>query len=468
VIVVKFGGTSLAGTERMRAAARIVAAHGRDRSVVCVVSAMAGVTDALLRVTTATTSGTTAWRPLLTELRTRHFDTLTTLTTDATVSGMTSRFEALWSELEEDLVQLQAAAVTPGAAYEHAVAAFSAWGERLSVLLFAAALVGQGVAAGADDRAPVVLVERPPLSPGAASGLDVARERLAPSVAATRRLLAPRLGNLDRAERVLVLPGYLARTEAGDVTTLGRNGSDWSAALIAAALHAESVYIYSDVCGVHRADPHVVPEADPLPALTYADAAEVAALGARVLHPDALRPLAAARIPLHLRSSFTPEAPGTDIGSREFVRARVGASEAWVVVARPLTPERPLYGMLTDDREALVEVVGHYLRHKEMPAREDDLLRPEALTPAVPDAPPPGDGPVSGALALLSGTPRPLGLALSGTGVSVAVPAAEAAATQRRLYAALARARGPVRAPSRSLPARLGRVGTSAQRRRSS
>ena len=110
-----------------------------------------------------------------------------------------------------------------------------------------------------------------------------------------------------------VLPGYIARDAAGRPTTLGRNGSDHSAAVVAAALGAQALYIYSDVAGVYSADPRIVADAQLLPCLSYSEAAAIAAAGAKVLHPRAVEPLARLGIPLYLRSSLTPAAPGTDI-----------------------------------------------------------------------------------------------------------------------------------------------------------
>lgn len=452
MIVVKFGGTSLAGTERMRAAARIVAAHRRDTSVVCVVSAMAGVTDMLLRTAQMATSetaqttemtGNMTWRQMMTELRSRHMETLTGITapmaTVATTTTFTSRFDALWSRLEADLSALaESAGAHSEAARAHAVAAFSGWGERLSVALFTAALLAEGVNAEPFDGEPVVM-ERRDDAEEAAGDADVAWEQFAPSVAATRGAIAQRVRISLEAGKVMVLPGYIGRTRDGLVTTLGRNGSDASAATVAAALGAEAMYLYSDVPGVLRADPRVVPTAELLPALTYADAAEIAADGAKVIHPATVRPLAAAGIPLRLRSSFDPDAPGTDIGTEALIRAARQEREAWVVAARPLSPASPLFYRPFEWRPGLVEIVAVFLRHADLAADEDDWLRGEPPD-AVRGVHQPPNGPFSGALELLTGEPRPVGLALTQRRLSVAMPAEESAATQRRLYNVLMRA----------------------------
>ena len=482
MIVVKFGGTSLAGTERMRAAARIVAAQRRDTSVVCVVSAMAGVTDTLLRITEQVTTGTitgtitgiTTGATLLTDLRTRHQHVLTALTTTASIpeiTSITSRFEALWSALEADLERLRALPAEPADVRAHAVAAFSGWGERLSVLLFSAALAAEDVSATGFDGEPIVLAQR--VDSGEGHGAHASArpwERLAPSVAATREAIAPWIRAQLDGGMVPVLPGYLGHTLDGLVTILGRNGSDYSAAVLAAALRARSLTLYSDVAGLHRADPRVVADAELLPALTYADAAEIAALGARVLHPATLRPLAAAGIPLHLRSAFAPEAPGTDVGGAAFVGDRVCGGEFWVVVARPLSAEQPLFGSPAEWAPGLVEVAGVFLAHADLPAHEDDHL----ALPSLPiyDTPPcrASDGPFSGALDLLAATPRPVGLALSGRRLSVAVDAAESVAMQRRLYAALWRATSQPGHTNKARPAHLAEADLPdlAERRRTS
>ncbi|MGZ3681686.1 MAG: amino acid kinase family protein [Ktedonobacterales bacterium] len=469
MIVVKFGGTSLAGTERMRAAARIVAAQRRDQSVVCVVSAMAGVTDALIRIAeqmTTTTTGITGMA-LLDETRIFHLETITALTTTTTGSIPTIMrgFETAWEALEADLAHLRDTPFSSDEARAHAAAAFSGWGERLAVLLFSAALEAEGLPAFRHPGEPVVLVERRSAAGAAGeadaapqqrpTGADVPWEWLAPSVRATREELAPLLVAPLAAGMAVVLPGYIAHTREGLVTTLGRNGSDASAAVVGAALGAKAVYLYSDVAGLRRTDPRVVPEAALLPALTYADAAELAALGAKVLHPATLRPLVAAGIPLHLRSAFEPEAQGSNIvTAAHLAEMRAGSDAAdgasaghtpWVVVAHPVSANNPLLSLRSEaDLSGLVEVTGVFLRHAEMEAREDDHLESDvSLTPIIdaagrPDAA--GTGPVSGALALLNEAPLPIALSLSARRIRVAVPAEDAPATQRRLYHALLRA----------------------------
>lgn len=316
--ILKFGGSSVADAALMRAAAHIVVTHQREAPVTVVVSAMAGVTDVLLRAAYSLISGDVSWFGELAALECRHRDTYREL-----AGTVPAAFNPAWRTLMDDAARLGQQGLAPESAEaEFAAARFSGWGERLAVSLFTAALEAAGIPAQPFPAEQVLLETH-----------ATPNEAPRPSVLATRGWLVPQLARLVMRGGVPVLPGYIARDAAGQITTLGRNGSDHSAAVIAAALGAESVYIYSDVAGFFTADPHVVPEAALIPAITYAEAAEVAALGARVLHPHTLAPLAHWDIPLYLRGSLTPDAPGTDV-----VPAHANETETmeavWVVAAR--------------------------------------------------------------------------------------------------------------------------------------
>lgn len=415
--VVKFGGSSLADAERLMRAARIAARHREQAPITVVVSAMAGVTDALLRVSRAALAGDPAWHDELAEVERRHRAAYL-----AIAGTVTERFERQWQGClrEAEALASGAGGQLSAALLEAATARFSGWGERLIVDLFARALVRAAVPAASFPEEPVLLdgVLLDPLEP---SGY-----RPRPSTLATRAWLAPRLASLLLRGGVPVLPGYIARDASGGVTTLGRNGSDHSAAVVSAALGADALYIYSDVSGIYSADPRIVPAAEPLPAMTYAEAGAVALLGARVLHPHTVEPLDNWRIPLHLRSSLAPDAPGTEVQPEP---PMVDASDAiavyWVVTARPLPAG--------DERDAA---------HEAMPAdavevtatligRDDAQTQPSraALLAA-------------GARALLAHDPTPLRLALTAHQLRAVVQAAAAHAAQRLLHAALIEARG--------------------------
>jgi aspartate kinase len=322
--VVKFGGSSVADVARLRRAAALVAELRAEGPVTVVVSAMAGVTDALIRIGQSAIAGDSRAPELLEALAWRHEEAWAALAGDAP-----TYFTRLWAELarEAQSLALRSAGLDARSRAWRG-AQFSGWGERLVVGLLAAALREAGVAAEAFDDAPVAL-----------SGLAAVTAEAQPSSLATRARLLPRLALLVMRGGVPVLPGYIACDSAGALTTLGRNGSDHSAAVIAAALGAERLTIYSDVPGMLTTDPRMAPDAALLPLLTYDEAQRMATLGARALHPRTIEPIARWIIPLELRSAATPHAPGTDILPGAAIPRSRSRAAAWIVAARPLDDE---------------------------------------------------------------------------------------------------------------------------------
>jgi aspartate kinase len=293
MLVVKFGGSSVGTVERILASARIVAGHLAQTQVVVVVSAMAGVTDALIRVANGALAGMPSWCDDLAAIEQRHRQAY------LEIAGMVpAQFCREWVGVEAAAQAL----AQRGVSHEHAaqeIRRFSGWGERLIVEVFACGLRQEGIKAEGFASEPVLLANQ--------------AEEAEPSILATRAWLLPQLAGALIRQAVPVLPGYIARDASGQPTTLGRNGSDHSAAIVAAALSAHALYIYSDVAGVYTADPRIVADAQLLPRLSYSEVAAIAAAGARVLHPRTVEPLVRWSIPLYLRSSFAPADPGTDI-----------------------------------------------------------------------------------------------------------------------------------------------------------
>jgi aspartokinase/homoserine dehydrogenase 1 len=291
--ILKFGGTSVANSQRLKAAASIVAAHRSETTVGVVVSAMAGVTDGLLATAQSAIKGEHAWLEHLAPIYQKHVETYKSL-----LGYIPCSFMSQWHRLLYDIEKLAQNGLSN--CIDEESARFSGWGERLSVPLFVAALSSYGISANPFSDEPVIL-----------NGMGL--EGASASVLATRSWLVPNLASSIMQGYVPVLAGYIARDAYGVSTTVGRNGSDYSAAVIAAALGAESLYIYSDVAGIYTADPRFYPDAERYAYLTYSQAAELASAGAKVLHPCTIEPLIRSGIPLYLRSSFMPDAPGTDI-----------------------------------------------------------------------------------------------------------------------------------------------------------
>ncbi len=186
-------------------------------------------------------------------------------------------------------------------------------GERLAVELLAATLQGHGCAARSVDAAGLVATD---------SSFGEARVDFARTAHRCRRLLE------GRNTAIPVVTGFIGADRRGRTTTLGRGGSDYSAAVLGAVLGAERVEIWTDVDGVLTAPPRLVPGASSIPRLSYEEAAELSFFGAKVLHPQTVRPLAERGIPIHVRNTLAPERRGTEIGSPVGATGRVVAVSA--------------------------------------------------------------------------------------------------------------------------------------------
>jgi aspartate kinase len=282
-----------------------------------VVSAMAGVTDQLLRITRAITIGefeTSAQE--IDALKTRHREAAEAVTdSSAERARLLATLEEAFLGFEQDVERLRAVR-TKSEEVPLRTAAVAAWGERLSVLLVAAAVRECGIKAEA-VREEVIIIERPRSEisyvPGTVIGADPLTDETRANAA---RLVVPLL----EREVVPIMAGFIGRTHDGIVATLGRNGSDYSAAVIGAALDCTQVEIYTDVDGVLTADPRIVPNARLLPHLSYAEAAQLSWFGAKVLHPRTLIPLAKRNVPVRVRSTFHPHNRGTLVGPMDTQR----------------------------------------------------------------------------------------------------------------------------------------------------
>ncbi len=176
------------------------------------------------------------------------------------------------------------------------------WGEGCLIPILAGVLRERGVAAQAVAAERVIVTDD---RFGSAN----------PDLAATTDRAAAALRPLLAAGTVPVLGGFVGATPDGATTTLGRGGSDFSASILGHALDADEVWIWTDVNGVLTADPRLVPDARPLPALSYAEAAELSYFGAKVIHPRTILPAAAKDIPIRILNTFEPAFPGTRIES---------------------------------------------------------------------------------------------------------------------------------------------------------
>jgi len=293
--VLKFGGSSLATPDRVRGVVRLVGEAASMGGVAVVVSAFGGVTDDLLRSARRAAERDEGWRDELAALRERHREAVAELAPEGERAALAAEVDALLDDLGDLLHGVYLLVeLTP-----RSRDSISAYGERLSALVVAAALRAQGVDAWALDARRAIVTDA---TFGAAQvEIETTYDRL-------RRAVEERSG-------VPVVTGFIAATAGGQTTTLGRGGSDLTASLLGAALAAEVVELWTDVDGVLSADPRVVADAAVLPELSYAELVELSHFGAKVVHPPSVHPARQAGIPLLIKNTFRPQAPGTRISA---------------------------------------------------------------------------------------------------------------------------------------------------------
>ncbi len=315
MIVMKFGGTSVGTTDSIDSAAKIVGAavekqakcegglerpdHGPESpGVLVVVSAMGGVTNTLIDAAQAAAAGDeTPYRDARSQLLVRHQVVAGQLIEDGVErAGLGRLFDNRLREFE----RLCRSITVLGELTQRGLDVVSGVGERLSAPLLAAVLRANGVKAQFVDAGELIITDD---EFGSAN----------PLMEATPSRCKDRLLPMLQSGVVPVVTGFVGATENGVPTTLGRGGSDYSAAILGAALDADEIQIWTDVDGVMTADPRIVDNARSMDELSYEEVAELAYYGAKVLHPKTVTPAVESKIPLRVLNTFNPEHPGTSI-----------------------------------------------------------------------------------------------------------------------------------------------------------
>lgn len=340
MIVMKFGGTSVESAEAIERVAKIVASRSKQSPVV-VVSAMAKVTDQLVAMGHKAASGDCeASVGLLQSLRERHLQAALELLGAKKCAALIPKLEVHFSELENFLRGLAAVReLTPrGSDY------LLSFGELLSSLIVADAFAVRGLnAAWVDSRECLVT--------------DAKHTRAVPQMAETRDRSKKKISPLLAKKRIPVMGGFIASTAAGVPTTLGRGGSDYSAAIIGAALDAARIEIWTDVEGMMTTDPRLCSDARTIKRISFNEAAELAYFGAKVLHPATLLPAIHQNIPVYVLNSRNLRSTGTQITARaprstdtfRAITAKTGISIVNVVASRGIM----VHGFLRSVFEAL-------------------------------------------------------------------------------------------------------------------
>jgi aspartate kinase len=295
----KFGGTSVGSAARMKVSAGIAMEAAKTRPVAIVVSAMSKITDLLLDTLRKAEAGDQIDVDRnLQQLLMRHTEACRALLPTDRQERALEGIRALVQEFTRIAKGMMMLGERPPRSVDEAIAI----GERLAALLMAEYLETRGVPACAVNSAEVIAT-------------DAVFGNASPLMEQTRERAGHVIKPLIEKGVLPVMTGFNGSTLDRRPTTLGRGGSDFSASIAAAALDARELWIWTDVDGIMTADPRLVPNAAVLDTVTYAEAAELAYNGAKVLHPRTLAPLAERQIPVWSKNSFAPEKPGTRIVS---------------------------------------------------------------------------------------------------------------------------------------------------------
>ena len=287
--ILKFGGTSVGSHENVRKIGEIV--KGQNTPVIVVVSALSSITDQLL-LTARTTAEGSEFTTGLSAIRTRHEEMAGQLFAGEQLESVLAKLHPYFEELEKIFQGVSLIYELTPKTLDKIVG----FGERMSSLLISEFLDAELI-----DSAAVIKT-------------DENFGRAYVDLDKTYELIAARCGKL---KGLAVAPGFIASSSNGVMTTLGRGGSDYTAALFAAALDVEKLEIWTDVDGFMTADPRVISKAYPIPSLTYSEAMELSHFGAKVIYPPTILPVYKKGIPVQIKNTMSPEAEGTLIGTED-------------------------------------------------------------------------------------------------------------------------------------------------------
>lgn len=302
-LTMKFGGTSIGSAEAIAQVVHLIQQAKQDHERVLVVcSAMGGVTNMLIDgAQTAAAGDTVRYRVLAHELRIKHRSTIRALLLgDVARIAIHDEVEALIDEFETLCYGISVLREASPKAMDKVMSL----GERMSVPIISALLRQRGVPSSTINASGLVVTDEQFNNAGVLFKETEAR---------AQRDLVPMLNE----GIVPVVTGFIGATHDGVITTLGRSGSDYTAALLGAYASSDEVWIWTDVDGVMTADPRIVPDAQVIPVLSYGEVGEMAYFGAKVLHSKTVQPLMERDIPVRVKNTFNPTHPGTLIVNRE-------------------------------------------------------------------------------------------------------------------------------------------------------
>ncbi len=297
----KFGGTSVGSASAIKQSVQIVSKFSKEyQNLVVVTSAISGVTDILLNAAIQAADGNSAQiENAATNLRSRHMQILAEL---ITIDQLRNSISTELLSLINQFADLCHAIFVLGEATPRALDAVASLGERCSVLILAGALSETGVKALAIDASSIIRT-------------DANYQAANPDMNITKAIVKEKLLPILKSKTIPVVTGFIGGTASGSITTLGRGGSDFTAAILGVVLPADEVWIWTDVDGVMTTDPRICPDAQTIRSLSFKEISELAYFGAKVLHPKTIRPVIEAGITLKVLNTFNPDHPGTEIYS---------------------------------------------------------------------------------------------------------------------------------------------------------
>jgi aspartokinase/homoserine dehydrogenase 1 len=294
--VLKFGGTSVANAENIKLVLDIVLNKTQEDQLVVVVSALSKVTDLLQTAATKAAANDESFKDIVVEIEKKHLDALKQLIPVSEQSGLLSHIKRIINHLET----LLDGCFLLGELSPRTLDTILSFGELLSSYIIAEALKQKLKNSSYKDSRELIKTNNQ-------FGKAVVNFEL------SNQLIADFFASNDN--QVVVMPGFIATSEDGINTTLGRGGSDYTAAIIAGALDASDLEIWTDVNGMFTANPKIVKQAQPIATISYQEAMELSHFGAKVLYPPTIQPVLRKNIPIYIKNTFEPQAEGTLISN---------------------------------------------------------------------------------------------------------------------------------------------------------
>ena len=296
MIVLKFGGTSVANAQNIQKVITIVNQKAKENKLAVVVSALSGVTDMLINASKKAATKDETYKTNIDDIKQKHFDAISDLVETANQNQLLIKINSQINQLQT----LLDGCFLLGELSPRTADAIAGFGELLSSQIIATAL--QQTIPNSNFKDSRELIKTNSNFGKASVDFEVTNKLIADYFASNK-------------SQVVLLPGFIASSEDGNTTTLGRGGSDYTAAIIANGVKSESLEIWTDVNGMFTANPKIVKQAQPIESISYQEAMELSHFGAKVLYPPTIQPVLKANIPIWIKNTFEPEAYGTLISN---------------------------------------------------------------------------------------------------------------------------------------------------------